>query len=680
MTNKLLLCALVLASSHAAHAHPSNKPDETISIKGHKTTELGQTLSASAGSISQIEIDIRPMLRTGELLEFVPGMVVTQHSGSGKANQYFLRGFNLDHGTDFATHIDGMPVNMRTHGHGQGYTDLNFIIPELVKSIDYKKGTYYAEVGDFSAAGSAQFNLKNKLNQPLINLTLGENAYQRLFAAGQVTLSNGNLLAGLEHQTYSGPWLDIDEDINKTNALLRYTSTLAQGDFNLTLMTYDNSWNSADQIPMRAIEQGIIDPLGSIDPDVGGESSRYSLSGQWQDAHWQLSAYAIQSELNLFSNFTYLLDHPEQGDQFEQVDQRSLYGGAISYNEQFNLGQFKIKQTAGIQLRIDDIKEVGLHRSQQRTRLNTIRTDNVNEQSLGLFYQAQTNLTEKLTATAGIRYDHFNLDVNSDRANNSGTATDGIANAKLMLNYRINPNLETYANVGQGFHSNDARGVTITEDPQTNESTAPVDLLVQSEGAELGMRWFDNETFNISAALWLLQLDSELLFVGDAGNTEASRPSKRYGVELSAFYWFADNWSLDTELAWNHSRFRDQQTDEGQYIDGALPFVGSAGISYIAAKTGWQGSLRYRYFSARALESTNNIKAASTQTINLGVAYQWQQLKIGFDCLNLLDSQDHDITYYYASRLTNEPSEGVEDIHFHPLEPRTFRLKLSYQF
>lgn len=653
---------------------------ETIIVEGHQVNNLGQTLSVSEGEVSENEIEIRPILRTGELLEFVPGMVVTQHSGSGKANQYFLRGFNLDHGTDFNTQIDGMPINMRTHGHGQGYTDLNFIIPELIKNIQYQKGTYYAELGDFSSAGGATFNLKNTIKRPKVSLSLGEDGYQRIFAATDLNVAQGNLLIGLESQTYQGPWTDINEDIQKLNTNIRYFGKLADGDLSVTFMAYDNSWNSADQIPSRAVEQGLIDRLGSLDTDVGGRSDRYSLSTQWQNKHWQSTIYWISSNLDLFSNFTYFLDDPVQGDEFKQVDKRDIYGGSTNYNNVIHLAGFNVFQKIGMQFRIDDIAEVGLYQSVAGQNMAAIRSDNVDERSVGLFYQLQTEFSEKLSATAGLRYDFYDVNVHSDLKANSGSGNEGIASLKLALNYRINDNLVSYVNIGQGFHSNDARGVTISIDPQTGDTTEPVNLLVQSEGAELGLRWFDNKHFNISASLWLLQLDSELLFVGDAGNTEASRPSRRYGAEISAYYWFSNSWSLDTEFAWSHSRFRDQVADEGNYIDGALPFVSSMGITYAPDSLGWTASLRYRYFSARALESTNQIKGESTKTVNLGIDYQWDKLKVGLDFLNLFNSTDHDIDYYYPSRLPNEGGEGVEDIHYHPLEPRTLRLNMSYKF
>ena len=282
-------------------------------------------------------------------------MVVTQHSGTGKANQYFLRGFNLDHGTDFATFVDGMPVNMRTHGHGQGYTDLNFVIPEAVQSLNYKKGVYYADVGDFSGAGSATLTTINQASTPLMSATVGEDNFLRLVGLGDVTINDTNrvVLAG-ERNTYDGPWSDIDEDLDKTNVLAKWVNKQEKGEFSLTFMGYDNSWNSADQIPERAVESGLIDELGSLDTTVGGESDRYSLSANWRGDNVVANAYVMSYSMNLWSNFTYFLDDPENGDQFEQVDDRTVYGSEVSYWQDHTLFGQPSTTTIGTQVRIDE--------------------------------------------------------------------------------------------------------------------------------------------------------------------------------------------------------------------------------------------------------------------------------------------------------------------------------------
>lgn len=677
----LFVILLIISSTVYAESPTTTEPAmEQLLVQGYRQNLLGTSISASEGIVGSAEIENRPVLRTGEILEFVPGMVVTQHSGSGKANQYFLRGFNLDHGTDFATSVDTMPINMRSHGHGQGYTDLNFIIPELIKGIHYRKGPYYTEVGDFSGAGAAEFSLKDSLTANEISLSIGEDDYQRLYTAHQVDINQDQLMLGLEAQAYAGPWQDIDEDIKKTNLLLRYSARIFDGDFSLTLMRYDNRWNAADQISQRAVEQGIITALGSLDTDVGGEASRYSISSQWHNQDWALSTYMIDSDLNLFSNFTYFLDDPINGDEFEQVDKRQLFGGEIIRSLQGDLAGKNINHKMGMQWRHDKINELGLYKTRARQRLSSTRVDEVDETSISLFAQSQVLLSEDWRAHLGARHDYLTVDVKSDLTQNSGDAADDLTALKAGVSYNISPNLETYFNLGQGFHSNDARGATIAIDPVSGEPAEPVDLLSRSQGAEVGVKLFDKESYNLSASLWYLQLDSELLFVGDAGNTEASRASERSGIEVAGYFWFAEGWSIDTELAWTRSRFTENETQEGKHVDGSLPFVASAGISYAPSTKGWQGSLRYRHFGARVLDSFSQQEASATTLVNLGINYRWEQMTLGLDILNLFDSDDHDIDYFYPSRLLGEPEEGVDDLHFHPVEPRTMRLKWEYFF
>lgn len=326
-----LLSPMLVAAEEAANNTDAYQDYEVMIIEGQRTNLVGSSQSASEGVVGQVEISQRPILRTGEILEMVPGLVVTQHSGTGKANQYFLRGFNLDHGTDFSTSIDGMPINMRSHGHGQGYTDLNFIIEEAIEKITYKKGSYYADVGDFSGAGTAAMNTQERVEQGFIELTLGEDAYQELTSVNSFTKDGVSWLYALNLNYYDGPWTDIDEDLQRKNLWLKRSETFDDFTFDTTLMLYDNSWNSADQIPRRAVERGIIDELGSLDTTLGGESNRYSLNLQWYNDEFSANLYAIKYGLNLWSNFTYFLDDETSGDQFEQVDDRAIYGGSVSY-------------------------------------------------------------------------------------------------------------------------------------------------------------------------------------------------------------------------------------------------------------------------------------------------------------------------------------------------------------
>ena len=676
------------AADPAEQNAEQNAEIETLSIELHRSNLIGTAVSASQGEVNASEIAIRPMLRSGEILEWVPGMVVTQHSGTGKANQYFLRGFNLDHGTDFATLMDGMPVNMRTHGHGQGYTDLNFIIPETIERIAYNKGAYYTATGDFSGAGGANLISQSQRQQGVAEMTLGQDSYQRLAAVDSVDAGSGNVLWGLELNRYDGPWSDINEDLNKLNLLLKYSGRLADGDFSVSGMAYDNSWNSADQIPQRAVEQGLIDELGSLDTTVGGQSSRYSINTQWHNEHLSLSFYAINYDLDLWSNFTYFLDDEAQGDQFEQVDERLIYGGEVSYQFYAQVAGLGAQHQFGVQWRVDDIAEVGLYRTKARERLGAIRSDAVDEQSIGLYWQSQIQLSPALRTQLGLRYDKFDFDVNSlidtnyyavDVSNNRGKQDDAISSLKASLIYTLNNQWESYASIGQGFHSNDARGTIAQVDPLDGSDIEPVDPLVASLGYELGVRGFINEQFNTSLALWVLKLDSELLFVGDAGNTEASRESHRQGIELTAYYRINANITADLEYAYTDAEFTDDAS-EGKHIPGAINNVLQAGLS-AQFDNGLFGSVRLRYFGERPLIEDASVTSEASTVTNLRVGYSFDELTFKLDVLNLFDSNDHDIDYFYPSRLASDPlGAEIDDLHYHVLEPRTLRVSMSLAF
>jgi outer membrane receptor protein involved in Fe transport len=660
---------------------------EEVQVTGRRINLVGEAISASQGVVSQQEIALRPLLRTGDVMELVPGMVVTQHSGTGKANQYFLRGFNLDHGTDFATFVDDMPVNMRTHGHGQGYTDLNFVIPETIDTLAYKKGPYYADVGDFSSAGSAHLSSASRFDEGVIEAGVGENAFYRALALGSAAVAQGTSAYALELNSYDGPWSDIKEDVQKINALLKYGQSVGDGDASVSLMAYDNQWNSPDQIPLRAVDAGLIDERGSIDDTVGGESSRYSLSAAWKNSQWNVSAYAIRYELKLWSNFTYLLDDPVNGDQFEQRDDRWLSGGKADYRQELSLAGLQMVNRFGGEYRYDDIDEVGLYKTAGRNRLGPVRSDRVDEWNTGFYAENQISWRDNVRTVLGARYEYFDFDVHSlvDRnindvelGANSGTAHDDKIRLKGSLIYTFNPEWEAYLSAGQGLHSNDARGSTAQVDPIEGGAIEPVDPLVDSLGYEAGLRGFWSERLNTSVALWNLELDSELLFVGDAGNTEASRGSEREGVELTGYYRLTDQWTLDLEYAYTDSKFTDY-APEGDHIPGAIDQVVQMGLS-AELDDGWFGGVRMRYFGERPLVEDGGVKSDESTVVNLRAGYSTRRWTVKLDVLNVLDSNDHDIDYFYASRLPDEPDDGVEDIHFHILEPRTIRLYAGYRF
>ncbi|WP_050404314.1 TonB-dependent receptor [Bradyrhizobium embrapense] len=675
----------VAAGRRTPTAPQASQAVPATGVSGHSATVSASSLQPTAASERQIsgeEVNARPVSRVGEVLEAVPGLIVTQHSGEGKANQYFLRGFNLDHGTDLAITVDGMPVNMPTHGHGQGYADINFLIPELIRSMDVRKGPYYADKGDFASAGAVDINYLDRLSKNIVELAAGSFGYQRAMAAGSTKIGDGTLLAAFEATKYNGPW-DVPDDIRKLNGVLRYSQGTATDGFSLTAMAYSNGWNSTDQVAQRAIDRGLIGRYGSLDPTDGGISSRFSLSGNWAQSsdygQTRLNAYVIHSSLQLYNDFTYFLDDPINGDQFSQTDRRTVYGFDASHAADIRIAGIDTQTRVGVQTRYDDIN-VGLFKTAQREILSTVRNDQVQEGSVALWADSTARWTDWLRTTVGIREDYFAGHVLSDAPQNSGNAQAAMTSPKAGIVLGPWSRTEFYGNVGFGLHSNDIRGATITVDP--NDKMTPlgrVPLLVRSKGAELGIRSKAIDGLTSSLAVFVLDFDSELLFVGDAGTTEPSRPSRRVGVEWTNQYKVLPWMSLDFDLAYTRARFTDFDPI-GNFIPGAPAWVASGGVTF-GRDTGWFGSLRARYFGPRPLIEDDSVRSLSSFIVNARAGYKFDNgMRLQLDVLNLFNAQTNQIEYYYLSRLPGEPIDGVADRHVHPAEPLAVRLTLAATF
>ena len=643
---------------------------------------LGLAGAGSEGVVSARQIASRPIHRSGEVYESVPGVVVSQHSGDGKANQYYVRGFNIDHGTDLATSVAGVPVNMPTHAHGQGYSDNNFLIPELVAGVQYQKGTYDATEGDFSAAGNINVNYLNVLDRPLVKLEAGEDRFARALVAASSRVGRGHLLYAVEAYHNDGPWVSPD-DLRKWNGLVRFSQGDQRGGFSLTATGYAGRWNSTDQVPRRAVDGGQVDRFGAIDPSDAGETHRVTLAGEWRHSTraglTQVKAYGIDYGLDLFSNFTYFLDDPMNGDQFEQKDERTVLGASVSQRFLSRWFGRDVESVAGLQGRRDRIPLVGLYHTARRQRLETIREDDVTQSSGSAYFQTSIQWSPVLRATAGLRGDAYRFDVTSNDPANSGTGDASIASPKLGLVVGPLRNTELYANWGWGFHSNDARGSVQTRDPKTGDPVSPVDPLVRAKGAEIGVRTVVAGRYHGTVAFWGLDLASELLFVGDAGTTEASRPSRRRGVEWSYALEINRRLTLDADLAWSRSRFTDDDP-AGDRVPGAVEGVVSAGLT-LHELGRWSGSLRLRYFGPRPLIEDDSVRSPASTTLNARASYRLSpRYTLNVDVFNLADAKASDIDYFYPSRLPGEPAEGVADIHTHPLEPRTLRASISASF
>jgi hypothetical protein len=676
-----LLLALSLAGAASAAHALDERTLAPVVVTASPDDPLGTTDAASRGSVDAARIQARPALRPADVLEWVPGLVVTQHSGDGKANQYFLRGFNLDHGTDFATSVAGVPVNLPTHAHGHGYTDLNILVPELVERIDYRKGPYSAADGDFASAGAADIRLRSRLAAPVGQLTVGGNGYRRLFSAVSPRLGDTDLLIGLEALRNDGPW-EVAQRARRTNALVRWSGGTPSDGQDLTLMGYDARWTATDQVPQRAIDAGLIGRFGSLDLTTGGESSRLSLSGGWRrsldDGRIEASAWALRYRLNLFSNFTYALDRPDTGDQIEQADARTAFGLRVARSWRLPMAGVPSTVTLGVQARHDRI-DVGLYDTEARERRTTARSDRVAAAQAGVFGELTTFWTDRLRTVTGLRVDRQDNRVDASLPDNGGRSAQTLASPKLAVVLLPLETLETFASVGRGFHSNDARGTTARIDPRGGGPVIPVQGLVPTLGSELGLRWAPVPGFVASVAAWRLKVGSELIFVGDAGTTEPSRSSLRKGVEVSArllpMPWLA----LDLDLASSNARFTDDDP-AGAFVPGSVSRVASAGVT-VQRLGPWSAGLHVRHVGPRPLVEDGSVRSASRTLADLRIGFRASAgVDLLLDVFNLADRRANDIEYFYRSRLAGEPAAGVDDRHVHPAEPRTVRLSLRMGF
>ncbi len=662
----VLLCGAA-APAWAAETTPSqtqaSQQTPEVTVFGRRHNDIGIVESASEGTVSFAKFTDRPLTRPGELVEVVPGMAATQHSGNTKANQYFLRGFNLDHGTDFSVAFDGVPLNLRTHGHGQGYLDLNGVIPEVIETIAYRKGPYYASMGDFSNAGGASFQTLENGTPSYIQATVGEHDYRRLLS---VTGLGPRGFLAIDLESYRGPY-DNPDNLRKVDIIGR----VGFGNWSLTGLAYDAHTNSNDQIPQRAVDDGLITRLGALDTSDGGRTSRYLLSAQRKaDDGWDANLYVQRYTLALFSDFTYFLRDPVNGDQFEQADQRWVWGGSLARTWAQPILGFTLR--SGAEVRYDDIGKVGLYYTKQREYLSTVRQDRVREYSAAIYTDAARTFGP-LRMTAGLRLDSIGGTVRSDDPRNSGDASDVLLSPKFTAAWRLSDRVELYGDAGQGYHSNDLRGATITVTPGSDDPAARVNLIAPSLGAELGARYADRG-LTTTVSLWTLHLASELVYSGDGGDTASTGATDRTGVELLVDYNPSPRVDFNFTAAASHARYAGSPPD-GDRIPNALEYVVTGGATArLSPKL--TATITARVLGPAPLIEDNSARSKATTFVNGLVDYDFGRFKVKLECLNMLDSHGDEIQYFYTSRLPGEPAEGVDDYHFHAFEPRTFRLSL----
>ncbi len=678
----------------------------SINVQGREDDLIGVAESATQGTVGAKEIQDRPILRSGEILETVPGVIITQHAGGGKANQYFLRGFNLDHGTDFAIFIDDMPLNLPSHAHGEGYADMNTVIPEFVKRVNYEKGPYYADVGNYGSAGSAHLEFFRTLPENFFRVEGGMYGYGRAVFGASQKLGAGNLLYGGEESYDDGPWKHPDA-YNKINGILTYSEGDDADGFSITARAYHGKWNSSDQIPVNATP--LVGLFGALNPTDGGRSQRYSLQSAWRrqgtNSESRVVAYGFYYDLELFSDFTYYLTDPNHGDQFEQKDRRWVAGLDASHTIFSEWFGRKVGNTFGLQVRNDWIHN-GLYQTEDRAREDkkdsssgttlpaTTQADRFTDTQAGFYAENRIQWSEKFRSVAALRGDLEYFDVTSlVNAANSGTATKILPSPKLSLIFGPWFDTEFYAQAGFSFHSNDGRGATQTvepvsaDNPYPNTPATPIAPLIPTKGGEIGARTAALPHLQSTLSLWYLHSASELQQDGDTGGTTASRqPSERYGVEWANYYTPLEHLAFDFDLANSKALFTTIDEDDaapnsegGKRVPEAVGLVIASGIT-LHDYDGFSSSLRLRYFGPRDLTSDGIYRSQATALLNGEVGYSInEKWRISAEFLNLLNRRDHDIDYAYASQITPTAAPAFTDV-FHPVEPFQVRIWFGRTF
>ena len=644
--------------------------------------DLNQTLAA----ISHIDQTLRPLNSAQDLLRLVPGLFIAQHAGGGKAEQIFIRGFDADHGTDFSVNIDGMPVNMVSHAHGQGYADFHFVIPETVEQLKVYKGPYTARFGDFATAGAGEFSTKTSLDRSQVKLEVGQyNTYRALVMLD--LLGTHHLLSKKAESAYAAAeynftnsYFDNPQHFKRFNGLAKYTGQLSDKTSLVLLGShFQSSWDASGQIPERAVAEGIISRFGSIDPSEGGNTSRtnaYAIltTALPHAAVLRQQAYYSRYYFNLYSNFTFFQNDPVSGDEIDQRDTgRNLYGYTATYDRDDDLGPRALHSTLGVGTRLDQ-GGLLLRRAMQRVAGDTLSTGRLHEQNVYAYLDETLSLSERLTVNAALRADLFVFDFRGQVADSVGTAGPlrGRVNAarvspKLNFYYQLSPAVQLFARSGLGFHSNDARGVV--------SGASPRQALPRATGAEVGSTCKPLPSLVVNAALWYLRLTDELVYSGDEGTTESVGATQRFGFDVSARYQLTPRLFVDADANYSHGRLLGRPEGEN-YVPLAPTFTSIGGLTWRQAN-GLGASLRYRHIDSRPAVEDNSVRARGYFLLDAVLSYTRPRYQVGATVQNLLNVAWNEAQFATTSQLRGEAAP-VTELNFTPGTP--FYLKLNGSF
>jgi outer membrane receptor protein involved in Fe transport len=640
------------------HVVEESSPEQTTLVLASRPTSAASSLAVQERAFS-----LRPIASVQDILRVTPGLLMVQHSGGGKANQYFLRGFDADHGTDLALSIDGMPINLVAHAHGQGYADTNFIIPEVVERVEISKGPYFAGQGDFATAGAVNMVSRNDFEHSSASAGFvdspghGEAGYRAL-AIASPKFDSAKATFAAEIGRSNGPFDHPDswdkyKLWNKVTVPFGAASSVTVGE-----MSYAGNWNGSGQIPARAVEEGLIGRFGSIDPSEGGNTARHQVFAALklrptETSELRLSTYAATYRFNLFSNFTLFLDDPLNGDEIEQIDRRVIYGGKVSYRIVRHLGPVSFDTTIGGETRNDDI-HVELWHTAQRQQLGAIRNDDVHESLLAAFINEEVTPAKWLRLDLGGRVDLLSFAVDSHLDTGGvGAAHQWSPKTSLVVTPIDSPKatLDFYLNSGHGFHSNDVRGVF------AQPSVTP---LTRAVGEEIGTRARLWGRWDLAAALWQLDLDNETVWDGDNGTTAVSGATTRRGVEFETRYEITPWLAADVDLTYTHSQFsRDNENGGGLALAPKTTWAGGLSARHALGPGVARAGLRFFGIGDRPATDDGALVAPGFTEVDLHLGYRHRWFDVAFDVENLLDQAFRSAQFATTSRLPNEPAVGT---------------------
>lgn len=657
------------------------EPKELVVYLKPGNIELADVLISSGAdrpvnTLSPIDIQLRPTNTAQDILRIVPGLFIAQHAGGGKAEQIFLRGFDIDHGTDINLEVDGLPVNMVSHAHGQGYSDLHFLIPELIQYADFDKGPYFADKGDFTTAGYVDFQTRNSLERNFVKAEGGRFGTFRGVAGVNVVSakSTGNTGYIASEFSRSDGFFESPQDFKRLNITGKYSTQLrASGRLTIGTSYFASRWNASGQIPERAVKNGNISPFGAIDDTEGGETGRINLfvkhDKQFADgATLHQQVFGIYYDFNLYSNFTFFLSDPVNGDQIQQEESRMIYGYKINYHNTNRAFGHDLITHIGGGVRLDDVRDIALSSTIRRQFLTDIQRGNLNEGNINAFISETFALNKRWSLNAGLRVDYFTFGYDSQLTNEKKNENAVIISPKLNLSYQVNENTSLYIRSGTGFHSNDARAVV-----ERNANK----ILPRAYGVDVGVHTKLADKLILHAALWRLDLDQEFVYVGDAGIVEASGKTQRQGIDLSVRYQVLPWLFADADVTVANPKAKGVAEEEA-FIPLAPTLSGIGGLT-VKAKNGINGSLRYRYLADRAANETNSVTADGYWLIDAMINYTQSKFEIGLSVENLFEVDWKEAQFDTESRLQGE-TDPVSEIHFTPGNPLFAKLKVSLFF